>query len=67
MFLSELLNLVLYSQEVLGALCDLDNVLQSSGVKIKTIAGPTRPEVPKSHSFPLYHRNMGWSGLKGTF
>lgn len=65
MLLSELLNLVLCSQKVLGALCDLDNVLQSSRVKIKTLAGPTHPEVPKSHSFPLYHRNLGWLGLKG--
>lgn len=67
MFLSELLNLVLYSQKVLGALCDLDNVLQSSQVKTKTLAASTHPEGPKSHIFPLYHRNMGWFVLKGAF
>lgn len=67
MFLSEFLNLVLCSQVVLGALCGLDNVLQSAQVNIKILTGPTCPEVPKSHSFPLYPRNMGWCGLKGTF
>lgn len=54
MFLSKLLNLVVCSQEVFSALCNLDSVLQTSREKKETLAGPVLPQVPSPVIWTLH-------------